>query len=146
MSNRPYRQATARTVFLRVPIAEWPKVRAGVKREFRASGGHQTQVWNLATPCAVVAYAVRHTGSHEARLMVLERTWREKLGAISPESLAAEGCRTLAEFKRAWAKREKRRFPPLREVQVYRVRPINLDDDVPELGAALFKRLYGDFM
>lgn len=145
MSNKPYRQAEAKTVFLRVPVHEWPAVKMAVKSEFRASGGHTTQVWNLTPPVAVVAYAVRAAGTHDAKLMVLEDTWRERLGAISPESLVAEGCKTLAEFKRQWARANKRRFPAMKEVQVYRVRPI-APDDIPTLGELLFRRLYREFL
>lgn len=143
---KPYRQASAKTMFLRVPAADWPAVKMGVKREFRASPGQQTQVWNVLPPIAVVAYAVRTTGSHDRRLMVLEKTWREPLGAIGPDGLAAEGCKTLAEYKRKWAKQNKRRFPAMRQVQVYRVRPFNGADDAADLGLLLFHRLYGEFV
>lgn len=143
---KPYRQASAKTVFLRVPAADWSAVKMGVKGEFRASGGQQTQVWNLRPPIAVVAYAVRTSGTHDCRLMVLEKTWREPLGAISPAGLAAEGCKTLAEYKRKWAKQNKRRFPAMKQVQVYQVRPFVPSMDVALFGTELFLRLYGEYV
>jgi hypothetical protein len=36
-----------------------------------------------------VAYAVSDIGLYDSALIVLEAVWREPLGAISPESLAA---------------------------------------------------------
>jgi hypothetical protein len=39
-------------------------------------------------------------GGHDAALMVLERCWREPVGAISDESLLREGYATFADFRR----------------------------------------------
>jgi hypothetical protein len=72
-------------------------------------------------------------------------TWREPLGAISKESLAAEGFDTYAESRRAWRIREKRYFPPLRMTTVYRVRPWT-PEDARVMAEVLLERLYGDFL
>lgn len=132
-----------KTLFLRVPLAEWPHVSRGLKREFRAHV--REQMWNVVTPTPVIAYTKPQYGDHEWKLMVLEDKWAEQLGAISRESLDAEGCETLAEFRRVWMERHGRRFAPTRQVNVYRVRPWTPDDE-QELGVALFHRLYRDFL
>jgi hypothetical protein len=77
--------------------------------------------------------------------MVLEAVWREPLGAISPESLAAEGFESFAHFRRAWCIREKRLFRPLHMTTAFRVRPWESDDD-RAMADALLKRLYGEFL
>ena len=77
--------------------------------------------------------------------MVLEKVWREPLGAISPESLEAEGFESFAAFRRHWVIREKRYFPPLRMTTAYRVRPWT-DADADFMGEQLLEHLYGDFL
>lgn len=143
---RPYTQHRASTTFLRVPVRDWPAVRAGYKREFRAGTGASAvpQLWGVDPPWPVVAYAIRN-GRHECMLMVLERFWMEPLGAISEASLRAEGCTNLAEFRRYWMSRERKRFTPTRKVFVYCVRPFTAqDEDWP--GVRLLEHLYGEFM
>lgn len=144
---KPFTQFRASTTFLRVPLADWPAVRRGLKTEFRAiAGPNKTpKLWQVDPPTAVVGYTVSGGGTHEAALMVLEAMWQEPLGAISEDSLAAEGMKSLAEFRRYWMKREGRRFEPARVVYVYRVRPW-LEGDADILGARLLRRLYGDFL
>jgi hypothetical protein len=80
-------------------------------------------------------------GAHDSRLLVLEATWREMLGAISPESLAAEGHTSMASFRDYWTRRTKRRFAPLEQIQVYRVRPFT-EEDTTTLGVGIIRRLY----
>lgn len=77
--------------------------------------------------------------------MVMEDKWLEPLGAISPESLEAEGFSSLAEFRRYWMQREQRRFMPTRMVTVYRVRPWQPSDEA-DFGRMLLRRLYGKQM
>lgn len=143
---RPYTQRRISTVFLRVPVRDWPAVKRGIKTEFRAGAGKNAipQLWGIPTPVPVVAYAIRQ-GRHDAKLMVLEEMWQEPLGAISPESLEREGFKTLAEFRAYWIERERKRFTPTRHVFAYRVRPFGLVD-AEEFGARLFDHLYGEFL
>lgn len=145
-SPQPYKQYESKTTFLRVPLVDWAAVSTGIKREFRGGSGRDvTQLWNVKPPTPVVAYTVYPGPRHDAKLMVLTKTWREPLGAISDESLAAEGFIDIAHFRRYWMARTKRRFTPLMQVQVYRVRPwAEGDDEI--LGAALVRRLYRDHL
>jgi hypothetical protein len=122
-------------------------VRRGRKREFRVPVGTASyQHWRVDCPTAVVAFTRRRHGPQpEPLLMVLEAVWQEQLMAISPESLAAEGCANFREFRSKWIKRTKRLFEPLRLVWVFRVRPFE-EDDRAMLGDRLFERLYGSYV
>jgi hypothetical protein len=142
---KPWTQHQASTIFLRVPSADWIAVRHGKKREFRAESGKVSQLWNVACPVPVVAYRLDSHGRYDSALMVLEAVWREPLGAISPESLEAEGFESFAHFRRNWCIREKRRFRPLHMTTAFRVRPWDSDDD-RAMADALLKRLYGEFL
>jgi hypothetical protein len=143
---KPWSQFEARTTFLRVPSIDWPSVKRGWKTEFRATGRAATQVWNIVCPTPVVAYKVTNERiDHDAVLLVLEATWREPLGAISEESIQREGFESMAHFRRYWMGRTKRRFSPLTECQVYRVRPMTPEDVAP-MGIALLHKLYGEFL
>lgn len=141
---KPFHQTTVSTCFLRVPLADWPAVRWGAKREFRGSPGRASRIWSVETPTPVVAYTIKPTG-HDAALMVLERVWRHMLGAMEPEWLAAEGFSSFAEFRRYWVNRERKHFRATREVIAYRVRPWT-PNDRHDLGDALLRRLYGDWL
>lgn len=142
---RPYKQRRARTIFLRVPYSEWGSVKAGRKREFRASPNATPQFWDVEPPMPVVAYAISRQLGYRAQLMVLEEHWREPLGAISPESLAAEGQPDIAHFRRYWMHREHTAFKPTRMVSVFRVRPWQPSDDAG-MAERLLERLYGEFL
>jgi hypothetical protein len=145
-SPKPWRQFEARTSFLRVPADDWPSVRQGRKTEFRATGArHMTQMWNVTCPMPVVGYAFRRAAEPDSALLVLEATWREPIGAISPESLEREGFPDIAHFRRYWMERYKRRFAPMQTVQVYRVRPA-ARDDLAILGLKLIEKLYGEHL
>lgn len=109
------------------------------------SGRQVTQLWNIKCPTPVVAYKVSRMGDPESDLMILEATWREPLGAISEESLQREGFPSVAHFRRYWMDRQKQRFKPLLEVQVYRVRPFTTADR-ESMGLALLDKLYGEHM
>lgn len=142
---KPYTQRRASTIFVRVPTREWAALRYGGKREFRAGSGKVSALWNVETPVPAVAYTVDSLGRYEAALMVLEAVWREPLGAITEESLAAEGHETFGEFRLAWCRRERRRFPALTLTTAYRVRAWTADDD-REMGDVMLRRLYGEFL
>lgn len=143
---KPYRQTRTSTLFLRVPVAEWSLVKRGVKREFRSAPGAQSQLHAIQPPMPVVGYSVDRSGRHDARLMVLEQMWREPLGAISEESLAAEGCQSLAEFRRRWMLTHRKRFTPTRVVTVYVVRPWRDALDERDMADRLLGHLYGDWI
>jgi hypothetical protein len=143
---RPYTQHRISTVFLRVPIRDWPAVKRGIKTEFRAGSGRGaiSQLFGVPTPVPAVAYAIRQ-GRHDARLMMLEKCWQEPLGAISPDSLAREGFEDLAEFRAYWMERERKRFTPLHQVFAFRVRPWQ-PGDAEAAGEKLLDHLYGHFL
>lgn len=140
-SPKPWRQFGALTLFLRIPRQDWAAVSNGLKTEFRGAANALTRSAEAQAPALIVAYAIDSAGQHQSKLMVLEKTWREPLMAISPESLAREGFPTFAHFRRYWMGRHRRYFEPMRTVQAYQLRlfkPADLD----EIGIALAKRLY----
>lgn len=141
---KPWKQRHAKTLFLRVPAADWQLVTRGHKREFRAASGRGSGLHFVETPTPVVAYMERR-GKYESRLMVLEERRTEPLGAITEESLRAEGFETLAEFRRYWMKRERRRFLPTRDCVVYRVRPWQ-PGDAESFAEVILERLYGEWL
>ena len=142
---KPYSQHQASTIFVRVHSDDWHAVRGGAKREIRSrqSSVIALQAFSLPIPC--VAWRLHPQYGYDAELMVLEAVWREPLGAITEESIAAEGYASMAEFRRAWTIREKRRFPLLAPVTVYRLRRWT-PEDAAAMGDALLRALYGDFL
>jgi hypothetical protein len=142
---KPYNQHHASTIFVRVPSDEWHAVKGGYKREIRSRQSSTTAIQGLSLPTPCVAYRLHPHHGYDAALMVLEGVWREPLGAISEESIANEGYATMAEFRRAWVMREKRRFPLLAPVTVHRVRPWT-PEDAAGMGKALLRQLYGEFL
>jgi hypothetical protein len=146
---KPYRQRRTSTLFLRVPVAEWGPVKRGVKAEFRSAPGAQSQwLGNGAPdpPMPVVAYSVDRQGRYDAQLMVLLRMWREPLGAISPDSLTAEGCRSLGEFRRRWMLTNRKRFTPTRIISVYVVRAWREGLDDRAMADRLLEHLYAEWL
>lgn len=145
-SPKPWTQRKATTVFLRVPREDWAAVKLGAKTEFRMPGGRaMSQLWSVKPPTPVVAYVIRAGGTYDSRLMVLEDHWREAVAGITEESLTREGFPDMAHFRRYWMRRTRRRFRPLQEVSVFRVRPFD-DHDVTPMGVRLLTRLYGEHM
>jgi hypothetical protein len=142
---KPYKRYEFSTIFLRIPHAEWSLVSSGRKTEFRASPHLCPQLWNVRPPVPVVAYTVFPARGYRRALMVCERAWREPLGAISPESLAAELQPDIAHFRRAWMIREHRSFEPMRQVSAFRVRPWAPEDD-QMMGQRLLRLLYGEHL
>lgn len=143
---KPYTQGQARTVFLRVPFADWPAIKRGLKTEFRGSEQMASGLRYVNCPTPVVGYVKRRSvEKYESGLLVLEKFWREPLGAITEESIKREGFATLHEFRRYWKVRERKGFEPLREVTVYRLRPWK-DGDREEFGQVLLDRLYGQWL
>lgn len=116
-------------------------VRHGAQREFRAKD--TPLKWDLLkTPTPVVAFRDSQSLGRQEILMVLEDSWTEPLGAISRESLAAECCESIGEFRRKWLNRTGRRFPPNQNVRVFRVRPLTSDDRAI-FADMIFEHLYG---
>lgn len=142
---RPYKQRQARTTFLRVPNADWIAVKRGIKSEFRASPRACSALFSVEPPTPVVAYRQHPQHGYDAQLMVLQERWQEPLGAISEESLRREGFETMAEFRRYWMQRERKRFTPTRLVICYRVRPWQPEDD-RAMATRLLDRLYGEWL
>lgn len=143
---QPWVQHQSRTLFLRVPSQDWAAVKHGSKTEFRTVKPTAIATFDsVEVPTPVVAYAVKPGGRHDSQLMVLTAAWREPLGAISPESLAAEGFPSLAVFRRYWMQRTHRRFQPLMIVNVFRLREFQ-EEDRAILGAQLLQRLYKEHL
>lgn len=133
----------ASTIFLRVPREDWDAVATGYKTEFRWPG-KLAWVRRVKTPTPVLLY-VSSEGYEGSRLGVLEETWSMPLGMIEEESLAREGFETMAEFRRYWMRRTRKRFRLLDTVQVFRVR-LAVPDDYDYLGRILLSRLYGEYL
>jgi hypothetical protein len=140
----PYAQRKAATAFLRVPRQDWAAVKIGAKTEFRKEQGEWVVMRNLHLPMGILAYTITAAG-YDQKVMTLEATWREPLGAISEESLQREGFESLAHFRRYFIARTQHRFRPLAAVQVYRLHPCT-PEDTGELGKLLFHRLYGEWL
>lgn len=141
---RPYTQRTLKTIFLRVPWAEWTEITRGNKREFRGSPGAMPTMFSVEVPTPVVAYRKHPAHGYDAQIMILEDHWQEPLGAISAGSLEREGFPDVAHFRRYWMRRERKRFRPTKLVSVYLVRPWENGDE-RAFADLLLERLYGAF-
>lgn len=143
----PRRQAA--TQFLRVPRVDWARVLTGEKRELRAAGRHalhHVRLGNVPTP--VVGYSFqRYRSTCDSALLVVERAWSEPLGAISPESLAAEGFEQLRDFKLYWkARHASVGYRPAATVQCLQLRPWDKATDPELFGRLLLERLFGTWL
>jgi hypothetical protein len=137
---------TCTTVFLRVPSLDWPKVVTGEKRELRTMGRYALMAGRIRAPELVVGYLVRRYDERREQLLIVDDAWQEPLGAISPQSLAAEGFESFGEFRSYW----KLRFPrsgwrPLSTVQVCTLRPFTPADHEP-MAERLLQRIYGRWL
>lgn len=144
---KPYMQRKASTLFLRVPVEDWPRVVIGEKTEFRTLPREGSVLHKAYLPTPVVAYCVRPVDQYVNKLMVLLERRIEPVFAISddPAAIAREGFESYDEFRRYWRKRRKGAYRPMERVQVWRVRPYT-EGDMTILGAQMFRRLYGDFL
>lgn len=145
---KPYAQRKASTLFLRVPVEDWSRVSIGEKTEFRTMPREGSLLARAYLPTPVVAYCVKPPlNEYVNRLMVLLERRFEPLFAISEDQAAIEreGFNTYDEFRRYWRKRRKGVYRPMERVHVWRVRPY-FEGDAELLGAAMFRRLYGDFL
>lgn len=139
----------ASTLYVRVARVDWPMVRLGRKTEFRTTTKGGVIPHALAPddyPVAIVAWCpVGYGPVPEQRLMVCEAAWIERLGEITPESLAREGFASRREFANYWRNQRtsgRNGYKPLMRVGVYRVRPWT-EGDVELCGVKLLERLYG---
>lgn len=142
----PRHQASTR--FLRVPTADWSRVRIGEKTEFRTRPRESSRLLTCNTPTPVVAYA---SGSlfmgPRTQLMVLEERKYEPLFNIAEdaEALAREGFPSYDHFRRYWRARNGGRYVPMQRVWVWRVRRF-VSDDFERMGVALLRELYGEHL
>jgi hypothetical protein len=137
------------TAFLKVARQDWAALVCGEKREYRVVRG-RNQSPNAAgrwrTPAPVVAFSYQaFRDEPDFALLICEDTWTEPLGAISAQSLAAEGFDSIDEFRLYWRDREPKGFRPLTDVAVYRLRPWE-DSDRAEQAEILLERVYGAFL
>lgn len=137
----------ATTLSLRVPRVDWAAVSAGTKTQFRACGRGAPQFSRVKLPRPVVLHSKPvFTQERMTRLGVLEDVYREPLGAITPEGLAAEGIESLAEFRRYWILRNPTGgFKPLTLVHVYCI-SLWQDSDRERFGGVLIDHLYGPWL
>lgn len=133
----------ASTIFLRVPREDWDAVATGHKTEFRTPG---KIAWprRVKTPTPVLLY-VSSEGYQASKLGLLEKTWSMPLGMIEEESLAREGFESLAQFRRYWMQRTRKRFRLMDTVQVFQFRLVTAAD-YDYLGRILLSRLYGEHL
>lgn len=120
----------------------------GLRREFRVTDRQATRPDNLLAPSVIVAWR-EVGGEYEAKLMVLERVWRERLGEISQDSLKAEGFLgpdAIKRFRREWSDRTHRQFDLLRKVWVFRLRPLSGEDEFSELAFLHLAHLYEEHL
>lgn len=151
-ASRAGRQRKLKTMFVRVPARDWPRVSTGRQAEFRVAVGGLAAAYGfenvtLPLPLFVVGY---RTNPELRQLLVLEDFRRERLIEISDEGLERAGYSgdrdlAFARFRRDWMTGEKKRFEPNREVVVFTVR-LPSEDDVALVGRNLVNHLYGDHL
>lgn len=147
-SPNPYKQRRVSTLFLRVPLVDWPKVKLGEKTEFRTMPGEGSTLLRCYVPTPVVAYTVKpKIQEYDAKLMVLLDRRREPLWEISsqPDAIRREGFESYDEFRRYWRKRQRGVYRPMQVVWVWRIAPFT-PDHVRVLGSGMMEHLYGDFL
>ena len=135
------------TLFLRVPRGDWAQVIAGEKTQFRRIGRGPGATSNVEYPRPIVLHSKpEFRDVLEVRLAVLEDVFKEPLGAITPEGLAAENMPDLKAFRHYWSARHRRsRFKPLTIVNVFCF-SLWHDDDRERFGALLLEHLYGPWL
>lgn len=142
MPVRTWKPRRVSTRFIRIPARYWPDVIHGERREFRILDKQATRPDNLIAPCLVVGWR-EVGGEYDSRLMVLERIWREHVGAITQESLEAEGhfgADAFQSFRHEWVDRTHRPFNLMQEVWAVRLRPL-AEGDITEFFRLAFLHL-----
>lgn len=142
-------QRKVATTFLRLPRVDWARVLTGEKSEVRAAGRHALHHNRLTKlPMPVVGYSFQHYRHQaESALLVVERAWSEPLGAISPESLRAEGFDSYRDFRLYWKNRHQSvGYRPQSIVQVVQLRPWDRAEDPERFGRVLLEHLFGTWV
>lgn len=137
---------TESTLFLRVPLDDWVRVKLGEKRQFRMRPREGRNLYKGDLPTPVVAYTEDTIGRHEMKLMVLLECRHEPLFNITEREgdVEEEGFASYDEFRSYWRRRRGGAYFPMEMVYVWRVRPWEPGDDA-ELGGRLLERLYGGY-
>lgn len=134
-------RSTVNTGLLHVYRGDWLRVTAGVKPEYRTWG--HSKLGDQERPILLYT-VVESTGEVLSQLAVLETSWKERLGEITPAGLADEGFADLDAFRTYWRGRyPKGGWRPLCTIQVHRIR-LWTPADVEKQGRYLLRRLYGD--
>ena len=144
---KPYEQHTAATLFLRVPVVDWLRIKVGEKTAFRTVPGQRVaRVQNTELPTPIVAYSLSDLGEYDCLLMVLEGHRVEPLfnAMDDPESIAREGFANHHHFRRYWRKRRGGVYRPMEMVHVWEVRHWE-ETDFEDMGRLLLRRVYGGF-
>lgn len=135
--------------YVRVARVDWPRVKHGTKREFRATGYDASPVTREHCPTPIIAWCpVTYGPVPDQQIMLCEEAWSERLGEISDDSLAREGFASRKEFVDYWRFHRaggSKGFKPLIQVRVYRVRPWQ-DGDIEICGTKLVEHLYGEHL
>lgn len=143
LSDEPRRLLARRLVVqsLRVVTGDYARIRAGEKREYRT---YKLRIHQLREgECAIVYASAGPRKPLRTSLVVVEASYVEPLGAISPESVSLEGFTTFREFRTYFRERERvKGFRQLDRVQVVRFRPFH-EHEKSALSEALFDDLYG---
>ena len=144
---KPYTQRTAVTLFLRVPLVDWLRVKIGDKTAFRTVPGQRAaRVQHTEMPTPIVAYALSAMQEYDCALMVLENHRVEPLFAAmdDPNAIAREGFANHHHFRRYWRKCRGGIYRPMEMVHVWEVRPWQ-ESDFDDMGRLLLGRMYGEF-
>lgn len=139
--SKSFTRHKASTIFVRVHADDWPYVKRGMRTTFISSKVQPIGVRERKLPTPVVAFTSRR-GIFDARLMILRAVQVETLGAVDPVAL---GFESMAEFRRYYMRRERKKFPPGRTVHIYTVSEVT-EEALTECGTALIEHLYGEFM
>lgn len=144
--QHPYPRHQASTRFLRVPVVDWPSVRAGIKTEFRTRPRQGSRLLSVTLPSPVVAYSNARPEIATKLMVLTHRDYAPLFGiAEDPEALARENCETYDAFRTYWRARNKGLYVPLQKVWVWRVRPWAFGDD-EAMGLRLLGDLYGEHL
>jgi hypothetical protein len=138
---------SASTLVIRLPLIDWPALRAGTKSEVRVTSRSTSFLAKIEPPQPFLGVARSRHSEDRTGMFVLEGTWLEMLGAISQESIEREGFASIKEFRRYWRdhRSSNRAFKPLERYRVVRLRPWT-PEDYDVMARRLLDRLYGPWL